>query len=51
MLPRLVMRQAPSKAMVYLSPVLALLLTLVASTILFLIMGVSPAAALNAFFI
>jgi len=51
MLPRLVMRQAPSKAMVYLSPVLALLLTLIASVILFLMMDVSPAKALHAFFI
>ena len=51
MLPRLIKRQAPSIAMVYLSPVLALLLTLAASIILFLIMGVSPAAALHAFFI
>ncbi len=51
MLPKLVMRQAPSKAMVYLSPVLALVLTLVASIVLFLIMGVSPAAAWHAFFL
>lgn len=51
MLPKLVMRQAPSKAMVYLSPVLALVLTLVASIVLFLIMDVSPAEALHAFFI
>ena len=51
MLPRLVMRQAPSKAMIYLSPVLALVLTLIASFILFLIMDVSPTKALHAFFI
>jgi len=51
MLPRLIKRQAPSKMMVYLSPVLALVLTLIASIILFLIMGVSPTAALHAFFV
>lgn len=44
-------RQVPSKAMVYLSPVLALLLSLVAGVVLFLIMGVAPFAALHAFFI
>jgi len=51
MLPKLIKRQAPSTTMVYLSPVLALLLTLAASIILFLIMGVSPASALHAFFV
>lgn len=51
MFPRLIKRQSPSKAMVYLSPVLALLLTLLASIVLFLIMGVSPSAALHAFFV
>lgn len=44
-------RQSPSRAMVYLSPVLALLLTLSSSIFLFWIMGVSPFAALHAFFI
>ncbi len=48
---RLVKRQTPSKAMVYLSPLLAIFLTLLASIILFLIMGVSPLAALHDFFI
>jgi simple sugar transport system permease protein len=51
MLPRLVKRPLPSRAMLYLSPVLAVILTLFASILLFLIMGVSPAAALHAFFI
>lgn len=51
MLPRLVKRQTPSQTMVYLSPVLALLLSLLAGVFLFLIMGVSPLAALHAFFI
>jgi len=51
MLPKMIKRQTPSKAMVYLSPLLALCLTLVAGILLFLIMGVSPIAALNAFFI
>jgi len=51
MLPRLVKRQTPSQAMVYLSPVLALMLSMLAGVFLFLIMGVSPLAALHAFFI
>ncbi len=48
---RLQRRAAPSKAMVYLAPVLALVLTLVVGGFLFLAMGVSPLAALHAFFI
>ena len=53
MLPKLqlVKRQTPSKTMLYLSPLLAIILTLIASILLFLIMGVSPLAALHAFFI
>ncbi len=51
MLPKLVKRQTPSKAMIYLSPLLAIFLTLISSVILFLIMDVSPLAALHAFFI
>lgn len=51
MLPKLVQRQIPSKLMMYLSPVLALFLSLIAGIILFIIMGVSPLAALHAFFI
>ena len=51
MLPRLIKRQMVSKLMVYLSPVLALGLSLVAGIILFLIMKVEPLAALHAFFV
>lgn len=51
MLPKIIKRQTPSKSMVYLSPLLAIFLTLVASVLLFLIMGVSPLAALHAFFV
>jgi len=51
MLPRLVKRQTPSKAMIYLSPLLAIILTLISSVVLFLIINVSPLAALHAFFI
>ena len=51
MLPSMIKRQTPSKVMVYLSPILALVLTLIAGILLFLIMGVSPTAALHAFFI
>lgn len=51
MLPKLVKRQTPSKLMVYLSPLLALALSLLAGVVLFIIMGVSPVAALRAFFI
>jgi simple sugar transport system permease protein len=47
----MIKRQTPSKVMVYLSPILALVLTLIAGILLFLIMGVSPTAALHAFFI
>jgi len=51
MLPKLIKRQTPSKMMVYLSPLLAIFLTLISSVFLFLIMDVSPFAALHAFFI
>ncbi len=51
MLPRLIKRQTPSKAMIYLSPLLAIFLTLISSVVLFLIMNVSPLEALHAFFI
>ncbi len=51
MLPNLVKRQLPSRSMVYLSPVLAFLLSLLAGVILFIIMRVSPLAALHAFFV
>ncbi|MFT5259776.1 MAG: ABC-type uncharacterized transport system permease subunit [Saprospiraceae bacterium] len=48
---KLLKRPEPSKTMVYLSPVLALALTLVAGICLFTMMGVSPTAALKAFFV
>ena len=51
MLPSLVKRQQISKLMVYLSPVLAFVLSLLAGVILFIIMGVSPLAALHSYFI
>lgn len=51
MLPKLVKRQIPSRPMVYLSPVVALSLSLIAGFVLFLVMGVSPLAALHAFFV
>ena len=51
MLPKLIKRQTPSKAMIYLSPLLAIFLTLISSVVLFLIMNVSPLEALYAFFI
>jgi len=51
MLPSLVKRQQISRPMVYLSPVLAFLLSLLAGVVLFIIMGVSPLAALHAYFI
>ncbi|MCF6189473.1 MAG: ABC transporter permease [Cocleimonas sp.] len=51
LIPRLEKRQTPSKAMIYLSPLLAIFLTLISSVVLFLIMNVSPLEALHAFFI
>jgi general nucleoside transport system permease protein len=51
MLPSFVQRQTPSRAMIYLSPILALIFSLVAGVFLFIIMGVSPFAALHAFFV
>lgn len=51
MLPNLVKRQSISKKMVYLSPVLAFILSLLAGVFLFIMMGVSPLAALHAFFV
>ena len=51
MLPKLIKRPTPSKAMPYLSPILAVLLTLLVSVVLFLLMDVSPSIALYAFFI
>lgn len=51
MLPQLVKRQTPSKFMVYGSPLLALMLSMLAGIILFYIMHVSPLEALKAFFV
>ncbi len=48
---RLERRPQSSRGMTYLSPLLALALTLAAGVVLFDLMGVSPAAALYAFFI
>ncbi|MEH6822288.1 MAG: ABC transporter permease [Motiliproteus sp.] len=48
---RLVPRQQPSKVMVYGSPLLALLLTLVAGFVMFTLMGLNAGEALHAFFI
>lgn len=48
---KLVKRPEPSRQMVLVSPLLALLLTLLAGIILFLFMGVSPTEALYAFFV
>ena len=48
---KLVKRPEPSRQMVFLSPILALVLTLLSGIILFLLMGVSPTEALYAFFI
>ena len=47
----LLRRPEPSKAMVYLSPVLALGITLLAGVVLFQLMGVNPAVALHALFV
>ena len=51
MLFKLSKRPEPSRQMVLLSPILALGFTLLAGIVLFIIMGVSPSAALYAFFI
>ncbi|MGR3985042.1 MAG: ABC transporter permease [Gammaproteobacteria bacterium] len=48
---QLVKRPQPSKVMVYLSPLLALVVTLGAGVVLFQAMGVSPGRALHAFFV
>jgi len=48
---RLIKRPEQSQAMIYLSPVIALLMTLISGVILFLFMGIDPGKALYAFFI
>jgi hypothetical protein len=50
-MPRLERRAQASTTMMYLSPVFALGLTLLAGMLLFTLMGVSPGEALYAFFI
>ena len=51
MWPRLVPRGEASTAMVWLTPVLAVALTLLSGTVLFAALGYPPAAALHAFFV
>ncbi len=51
MLLKLIRRPSPSRAMVWLSPLIALALTLLSGVILFAFMGVDPAGALYAFFV
>ena len=48
---RLVKRPEQSRTMLYISPVIALLLTLVAGVIMFRMLGVDPGEALYAFFV
>ena len=48
---QLVKRQEQSRAMVIVSPIIALLLTLISGIVLFYIMGVDPAKALYSFFV
>lgn len=47
----LVKRPEQSKSMVYVSPLIALFLTLIAGIILFIVMGVDPTEALYAYFV
>jgi ABC-type uncharacterized transport system permease subunit len=51
MLFKLVKRPEPSRRMVFVSPLVALLLTLLSGVVLFQLMGVNPGEALYAFFI
>ena len=51
MLLKLEKRSEPSKAMVYLTPIIALILTILTSLVLFEFLEVSPIEALNNFFI
>jgi simple sugar transport system permease protein len=51
MLFKLIKRPEPSKQMIFVSPLIALLLTLLSGVILFQLMGVNPGEALYAFFI
>ena len=51
MLFKLIKRPEPSRAMVFMSPLIALALTLLSGVVLFQIMGVNPGEALFAFFV
>lgn len=51
MLPRLIKRKEPSRTMVYFTPVIALVMTLLAGVLMFLMLGVPVSEALYAFFI
>ncbi|WP_206378398.1 ABC transporter permease [Sneathiella limimaris] len=51
MLPKIVKRPEPSRAMVYLTPIYALLLTILTSMVVFTALGVDPIEALRNFFI
>lgn len=51
MLFKLIKRPEPSRRMVFVSPLVALLLTLLSGVVLFQLMGVNPGEALYAFFI
>ena len=48
---QLVKRPVPSRIMVYLSPPIALVLTMASGSMLFALLGVNPASALYAFFV
>ncbi|MCB1754952.1 MAG: ABC transporter permease [Gammaproteobacteria bacterium] len=50
-MPRLIKRPEPSTRMVYLTPLIALLLTLIAGILLFRLLGVPIGQALHAFFV
>ena len=47
MLLKIVKRPEPSRAMVYLTPILALILTMLTSMVVFTLMGVDPVEALR----
>ena len=51
MLLKIVKRPEPSRAMVYLTPIMALILTMLTSMVVFTLMGVDPIEALRNFFI
>ncbi len=51
MLLKIEKRSESSRVMVYMTPIIALVLTVLCSTVLFTLLGVSPVEALNTFFI